>query len=195
MIQPGAVCAVVQAGEPDSSVFDRSNVRDKGGREMAGKTKDIWFIMFLLVVAGVFAFLAFSKGRPAAGPAPVQDSLAVKADPAAGTMGIKPDHTPEDMRDIVTATPGPAVIEPLHKVEPKTAFSVQVYSFKEKSRADAALKLLKEKNYQGYVMVSDLGERGIWYRVRVGTFSTEEEARRILESVIQDFKSGIIVTE
>jgi cell division septation protein DedD len=54
---------------------------------------------------------------------------------------------------------------------------------------------LKEKGYKAYILVSDLGARGIWYRVRVGPFTDEAEARKTLESITQEFKSGIIVTE
>ena len=45
------------------------------------------------------------------------------------------------------------------------------------------------------VMMSDLGPRGVFYRVRVGSFATEGEAEKSLEAVSKDFKSGIIVAE
>ena len=77
----------------------------------------------------------------------------------------------------------------------KSAFAIQVFSFKDKVRADAALKQLKDKGYPAYVMMSDLGPRGVFYRVRVGSFVTEGEAEKSLEAVARDFKSGIIVAE
>jgi cell division septation protein DedD len=55
--------------------------------------------------------------------------------------------------------------------------------------------MIKEKGYPGYIMMSDLGARGVFYRVRVGSFATEEQARKNLEAVTRDFKSGIIVAE
>ena len=84
---------------------------------------------------------------------------------------------------------------PLQVLPPKDSFAVQVYSFKDKARADAAIEKLKAKGYKSYIMVSDLGARGVWYRVRVGSFGTEEEARTELDAITVDFKSGIIVTE
>lgn len=165
---------------------------------MAGKLKDTWFIWALLIVAAVFAVLAFSKSKPKE-EAQTQDVLADKAQPAqtaaAPAVGIKPDHSPTDMKEIATKKAASAVVMPPQQVTPTASFAVQVYSFKEKARAEAALKALKDKNFKAYIMVSDLGPRGIWYRVRVGSFDNEAEVQRALEAITKDFKSGIIVTE
>lgn len=147
------------------------------------KSKDFWFIGIFVIVAVVLAFFAFSR--------PSGQSLPESADvrSSAGTETVPVQASTQLTKSF------PAMLTPLHEVESKKTFSIQVYSFKEKERAEAALKALKEKNYQAFIMVSDIGDRGIWYRVRVGTFTDENEAKRVLDLLVQDFKNGIIVSE
>ena len=152
---------------------------------MAAKN-ETWLIVVIVVIAGVLIALSFTKDR--------------SSQPASGGVvsqakEIKPDHTVADMEKIAASKPQSAVVEASKGVINKAAFAVQVFSFKEKTRADASLKQLKDKGYSAYVMMSDLGPKGIFYRVRVGSFATEEEAKKNLESVTKDFKSGIIVAE
>ena len=187
----------------------------------SGKFKDTWFIVVLVVIAAIFAVLAFSKEKTLAPSSvardvPALDKVATVAAPAepvavekkeepsaiqatptvsAAPVGIKAEHPAADIKKIPAKKPAPSVVMPPKEVVSKDAFAVQVYSFKEKARAEAALRALKDKNYTAYIMVSDLGERGIWYRVRVGTFTSEADALKALESITKNFKSGIIVTE
>ncbi len=154
---------------------------------MAAKN-ETWLIALIVLVAGVLIVLSFSRNKPEKQvPAPV----AVAAD----IKNIKPDHSTADMQKISAAKPAPAIVEMPKTVVSRDAFAVQVFSFKEKGRADAALKLLKDKGYTAYIMMSDLGPRGVFYRVRVGSFASEAEAKKNLENISKDFKSGIIVSE
>lgn len=170
-----------------------------------GKMKDTWFIWALVIVAGVFAYMAFNGTKPKEQMVPVKAALVEKA-PAAvpapaenpappPVAGIKPDHTATDMQEIAANKPAESVVVAPQPVSPTRKFAVQVYSFKEKARAEAALQALKDNNYKAYIMVSDLGSRGTWYRVRVGSFANEAEAQKSLESITKEFKSGIIVAE
>lgn len=58
-------------------------------------------------------------------------------------------------------------------------YYVQIGSYKEKSKADEKLKILKNNNIKGAVTEADLKEKGIFYRVRAGAFKTPEEAKEI----------------
>ena len=88
--------------------------------------------------------------------------------------------------------PSPAIVtSPEHGQE--AGFAVQVYSFKDEKRADAALANLKSTGYKAYIEISDLGERGTWYRVRIGSLANEAEAKNLLETIRKNFNSGIIV--
>ena len=165
-----------------------------------GRSKEIWLIVLLVIVAVFFAVMAFTKEKPKAPEVKPPDMLAMApAAPAAmqpaQPVAIKPDHSVQDQAAVAAVKPVSAIVEMPQQVPSKLTLAVQVYSFKEKLRADAALAKLLGKGYKAYIMVSDLGVRGIWYRVRVGTFGTEEEAHKALENITSDFKSGIIVTE
>ncbi|MBF0594231.1 MAG: SPOR domain-containing protein [Candidatus Omnitrophica bacterium] len=176
---------------------------------MAGvKGSEVWLIVLLVVVAAVFGVMSFSKDNQHQAKAPVADVLADKpsanqvdkpADKMAGKPvvadSIKAAHTPEDQAAVAAVKPTPAVVLAPQVLAPKESYAIQVYSFKDKTRADTALEKLKAKGHKAYVMVSDLGARGIWYRVRVGSFTNEDEAKKELETVTNEFKSGIIVTE
>jgi cell division septation protein DedD len=143
---------------------------------------ETWLIVAIVVIAGVLIALSFTKDRSVK---PV--TVAAEA--------IKPDHSTADMAKIAAEQPKSDVVGSSTSAVNKPAFAVQVFSFKEKSRADVSLQQLKDKGYPAYVMMSDLGPRGVFYRVRVGSFATEQEAKQSLESVTRDFKSGIIVAE
>ena len=156
-----------------------------------GKGSEVWLIVLLVVVAAVFGVMSFTKDKAHSDKAAAVDVLADKAKP----VGIKPAHSVEDQAAVAAVKPTSSVVMAPHLLAAKESLAIQIYSFKDKARADAALEKLKAKGYKAYIMVSDLGARGVWYRVRVGSFATEEEARAVLDAVTTDFKSGIIVTE
>lgn len=58
-------------------------------------------------------------------------------------------------------------------------YYVQIGSYKEKSKAEEKLKLLKRNKINGAIFEADLKEKGIFYRVRAGAFKSEEEAKQI----------------
>lgn len=72
-------------------------------------------------------------------------------------------------------------------------FTVQVYSFQDKNRAHAAVASLKASGYKAFLVVSDLGEKGVWYRVRIGGLADEAQATVLLEEIRRNYNSGFIV--
>ncbi len=156
-----------------------------------GKRNEVWIIALLLVVAVVLGVLAFTKEQPRSVTVTSQDMLSETI----SSSGVKPAHSEADQAAVAAVKPVSSIVLPPQVLNSRDSFAIQVYSFKDKARAAAALEKLKAKGLQSYVMESDLGARGVWYRVRVGSFSTEEEARKVLEVVINEFKNGIIVTE
>lgn len=57
----------------------------------------------------------------------------------------------------------------------------QVASHKTIESAQSMLESLSAQGYRGNIEKADLGERGTWYRVRIGPFRDEEEAGKALE--------------
>ncbi len=69
---------------------------------------------------------------------------------------------------------------------------IQVASFQDKSRAEIVANGLKQKGYQPAISPKELPEKGTWYRVSVGDFNTEEEAKRLLDKLNADYKDSYI---
>ncbi|NLE64916.1 MAG: SPOR domain-containing protein [Elusimicrobia bacterium] len=153
----------------------------------AGQMKGAWPIWILIVVAIVLGVLAFQKDRPG-----VQDTTqGATSDPM-----LKPAHSESDQSEAGAFRAHEAIVMPPQQIPVNERFAVQVYSFKDEDRAQTSFARLKDAGYENaYIMVSDLGVRGVFHRVRVGPFSNEGEAQETLEKIKEDFQSGIIVSE
>ncbi len=58
----------------------------------------------------------------------------------------------------------------------KKRYTLQVSAFKSKVEADQVMKKLQKNGYRPYVVASKLPRRGVWYRVRLGTFQSWGQA-------------------
>jgi cell division septation protein DedD len=65
-----------------------------------------------------------------------------------------------------------------------TIYSVQVASSPDKEDSERLVRKYGEYGYQAYIMTADLGEKGIWYRVRVGNLANREEAERLKKDIL-----------
>jgi len=62
-------------------------------------------------------------------------------------------------------------------------YTVQIVSFPDKRFAKEMESTLKSRTYPAYVQKADIPGKGTWYRVRVGKFSTKEEARQYANDI------------
>ena len=90
----------------------------------------------------------------------------------------------------ITETKLQAEEKPILSLEKK--FTIQVASFQDKARAEIVASSLKQKGYQPAISPKELPEKGTWYRVFVGDFDTEEEARSLLEKLKESHKDSFI---
>lgn len=83
--------------------------------------------------------------------------------------------------------PTPAAAKPVAPAPPEKAaarpetesFTVQIASYGLKSEADTMKSKLASKGYSAYVVESNQGDKGIWYRVRVGKKLEQEAAKEL----------------
>ena len=75
----------------------------------------------------------------------------------------------------------------------ETGFIIQVYSFQDKNRAEASLQALKNNGYRASLAMSDLGKKGVWYRVRIGGIADKATARKMLDEIRKNYNSGFIL--
>jgi cell division septation protein DedD len=91
---------------------------------------------------------------------------------------------------------GPLPEVPVRKPEgsPKTApgygtnlYSVQVTSSPSREESEALRDQFREKGYDAVVTSIDLGEQGVWYRVRVGNLANRVDAERLKKELQERF--------
>lgn len=68
-------------------------------------------------------------------------------------------------------------------------FAVQVGSYPDVKEASYRVEEWKAKGYPAYMTTADLGDKGQWYRVRLGPFAAKEDASKYLEQLTE--KEGI----
>ncbi len=75
-----------------------------------------------------------------------------------------------------------------------TNHMLQVASYRDRDSAARLLGELTAAGYTGTVVRADLGDRGVWFRVRVGPYGTEAAAGQALERLTQERKlKGFVV--
>jgi soluble lytic murein transglycosylase len=83
----------------------------------------------------------------------------------------------------------------LTAVDSSGRFTIQIASFSEVEQAEEMKEALKSKGYPAFIQRVDLPGKGTWYRVRVGTFSTKEEAKQYgdtIKSIVPSIKSVFV---
>lgn len=113
------------------------------------------------------------------------NKVEVKKEAAQNNLGYeKKPETPEPVGDVFPAT------------DPGGNFTLQVGSFKDESGAKKILNSYKAKGYPAFMtsMVTDQNEK--FYRVRIGTFSKRDTAKKYFEVLQKKEKdiNGFITT-
>jgi cell division protein FtsN len=112
--------------------------------------------------------------KPAAIPAPAKAAV---LPPATATDAPRPIGATQ----MAAATPAPA-----------GAFVLQIGSYKSQAEAENAWKGYKAKHtallsgYSDSIQQADLGEKGTWYRLRIGGFSDREVASALCDRLKAD---------
>jgi len=142
----------------------------------------------------VAALIQQANSTPDAAPATAKPSTAATAKPATPPPAMKPAMTsaapaatgaPRQLVAPATAAPKPATATPAPTVAKAAAtggYVLQIGAYKSQADAEAAWKTYKAKHaalltgYPDDVQQADLGEKGTWYRLRVGGLSDREVA-------------------
>ena len=155
---------------------------------MADSNKSTWWIVLLIVAGGIVFFLmSMHPNKPQVDQGLVLNDIfhqqTAKTESGNASAVSPPKADPVPPLAIVTSP-----------VDGKEAgFTIQVYSFQDKNRAETALQALKNSGYQAILIISDLGEKGTWYRVRIDGIADEAAARKMLEEIRKNYNSGFIL--
>jgi len=149
--------------------------------------KNTWWLFVLIAAGAVIFFLSFHSNKPQTDQGVVlsdilhQQTAMTESGNASSAVPSKADPVP----------PMAIVTSPVDGHE--AGFTIQVYSFQDKNRAETALQNLKNSGYQAFLIISDLGEKGTWYRVRIGGITDADAAHKMLEDIRKNYNSGFIL--
>jgi DedD protein len=175
--------------------------------------KNNWTRWALAVGVGVIIFIALSY-KSSHKDIPLNEIF-----PSEEAYPVNVEYAPEETQAVATV-PAETVQAPVQKVveAPKVVapvsqpavpavsasststvtgqmyFAVQIASSKEKDKADQMAAKLKTQSLDSYVMMKDLGEKGIWYRIYVGKYATKAEADAALAQVKTDYPNSFVVS-
>jgi len=148
--------------------------------------------------------LSFYKTLPAGGKGVIGTGLNLKkpepppsaphhpqASSPAAAPAAEPAEEPATAPAAATSAPAAA---PTAAGKPETSvrYVVQVASYREKQEALTAQGKLAGKGIAAYLVESKLGDKGIWYRIRVGRHLTKGEAA---ELAAKSGKGAIVLPE
>lgn len=155
---------------------------------MAKSLKNSWWIYALLAAGVVIIAVSLRAGKSQTQQGVVlSDIFHQQVTQSTESGNTSPDHPAK-------ADPVPPmalVTSPQNGRE--TGFTIQVYSFQDKNRAETARQGLKNNGYQAFIVISDLGEKGVWYRVRVGNIPDAASAHKMLDDIRKAYNSGFIL--
>ena len=153
---------------------------------MFNSFNNTWWVFLLIAAGGVILFLSMYARKPQGDQGVVLNDIFHQP--------VTPESVPSTSVPIKKADPIPAmgiVTTPVNGQE--AGFTIQVYSFQDKNRAETALQALKTNGYQAFLVMSDLGEKGVWYRVRIGGIADEAAAHKMLDEIRKTYNSGFIL--
>jgi cell division septation protein DedD len=72
-------------------------------------------------------------------------------------------------------------------------YTVQLGASQDRTDAQRLESRARAAGLRPYVMEADLGRKGLWYRVRVGSFPDKEAASRFRKDVERELRSPAVV--
>ena len=117
-----------------------------------------------------------------------------KAVPAAGPpQPVETTRIPVEARPTAPSVAASGIRDP---APGSGSVMLQVASYKDQGNARDLLQDLSSKGYSGTIVRAELGERGVWFRVRIGPYAKGDEARRVLEKLRKERKlKGYVVKQ
>lgn len=111
-------------------------------------------------------------------PRPQEPSAAVKeAEPAGKTKPAAADQRVPAKQQAAKAPPRKEIASA--KPAAKARFTIQTGSYPDKSMAEDEVRAMKKRGYAAFLVQSEIPDKGTWYRVRVGSFSTRQPAEKL----------------
>jgi cell division septation protein DedD len=132
--------------------------------------------------------------KPQEKPVPKKTaSLQKKKMPAQKTVLTPTAQKKKILSQKTVSTPAAKIPDLKKASQIENKFAIQVASLKDSRIADETVLRLKKSGYPAYRIIGKIPGKGIWYRVRVGYFSSKSEAGLTLKRLKKEKINGIIV--
>jgi cell division protein FtsN len=110
-----------------------------------------------------------------------QKAVPEKPEPAASPQKKKPTKQKEKVAAVAqTNAAGPI-------------YTIQAASVKDPKDADRLVQKLKKRGYPAYRVIGKIPGKGIWFRVRIGTYKSKSEALSMMNKLKKDGLKPILV--
>jgi septal ring-binding cell division protein DamX len=133
---------------------------------------------------GISTDIAYEFAEDETVPAPAKEALPVVQE--AAVVPVTPP-APKPVIKTTTSVSKPAAVSTGN-------YTVQIASFKDKKRAEAALADIQIKVPSAYMAARDLGTKGTWYRIYAGQFAERNQAEVTLNDIKKNFNSSFIIS-
>jgi cell division protein FtsN len=121
------------------------------------------------------------------------------------TSPVEEKQVPAKESETLTAEPAAQKTKAVKKIEPAIEtesstklsemsgeFTVQVIAYREKKKADATAKNLEISGYPSFVEKIPM-KGGEWYTVRIGRYSTRDEAKKAVASFAEELQAHYVI--
>ncbi len=109
----------------------------------------------------------------------VREPAKQPSDSAEPALVASPAASPAAPTPAVEAESGAGLLGELAKGPARSGeYTVQVSAFRTQAEARAYASALERKGFKPFVVSSDVGGKGMWYRVRIGSFTDEAGAQK-----------------
>ena len=105
----------------------------------------------------------------------------------------KPDA--REKANAVDSSPKGLPAESGSGAETENKITIQVASLRDPKDADRMVASLKDKWYPAYRSVAEVPGKGVWYRVRIGSFNGKAEAQSTLERLKKDKIDAVLLPQ
>ncbi len=131
-----------------------------------------------------------------AAPPPATDRLPVVPLPAGTLLGATPVTTqPHDDLTRMAAQVSNIDDAPLGEPGMDGGYQVQVASFKDQAEADKFVDDLRRRGHKAFRQAANVPGRGVWHRVRIGSFDTAYEATLYQRKLEKEERISAIVID
>jgi cell division protein FtsN len=89
----------------------------------------------------------------------------------------------------VAAPPQPVKEEVVSPVKPSVTYSIHAGSFRKTEFAQKDVNRFSNLGFNAYIERVDLGDKGIWYRVKIGLYNTRAEAGAAEKELLEKVKA------